>query len=247
MNRVVSTSLALALVATSLVSTPVSAQTFIKDLGRAVSNLFTPRVVGSGNIVQQTREFAAFHTVRVDAPFGVDIDCIESGHPSVAIQADDNLVPLISTTLKDGVLTISLDNEVSTQGFKSKNLKVTVNAPFAERIELLGAGSIDITHIYRPTMGLYMSGVGNITASGSTQDLTIDAHGVGSIEAKHFRAQNASVSSHGIGSTNVYASSKLDINIGGIGSLVYYGNPQIVNKQAGGIGSVSKGNARFEP
>jgi Putative auto-transporter adhesin, head GIN domain len=246
MNRFVSFSLAFA-VSAMLVSTPLSAQTFITDLGRAVNNLFAPRIVGSGNVVNETREFAPFHTVRVDAPFGVDVDCAEGGQPSVAVQADDNIVPLISTTLKDGILTISLSNEVSSQGFASRNLRVVVSAPTTERVELLGAGSIEVTHVYRPALDLYLAGVGSIVASGTTQNLTIDAHGVGAVEAKHVRAQNVNVASHGIGSVSVYAASKLDINLGGIGSLVYYGNPQFINKNAGGIGSVSKGSARFEP
>jgi hypothetical protein len=246
MNRVVSFSLAFALSA-MLVSTPLSAQNFFTDFGRAVNNLFAPQIIGNGNVVNQTREFAPFHTVRVDAPFGVDIDCAEGGQSSVAIQADDNILPFISTTLKDGVLTISQGSEVSAQGFSSKNLRVVVNAPATERIELLGAGSIDITHIYRPTLGLHLTGVGSIVASGTTQNFTIYAHGIGSVDAKHVRAHIAKVGSHGIGSISVYAASQLDINLSGIGSLVYYGNPQKVNKNAGGIGSVSRGNAGFEP
>lgn len=236
-----------AAMACSLVVMPLSAQTFMTDFGRAVSNLFAPKIEGNGNVQRQTRDFASFHTVRVDAPFGVDIDCVESGQPSVFVQADDNILPLISTTLQNGVLTVSLDKEVNANGLKSKHLKVVVSAPAADKIELLGAGSIQVTNIYRPNCTLELTGVGSIEAAGKTENLAIEAHGVGSISAKHVRAQNARVESHGIGSTSVFASNSLDIDISGIGNLTYYGNPQFVRKSAGGIGSVSKGSSNFQP
>jgi hypothetical protein len=226
---------------------PARAQSFFTDFSRAVGNLFAPKIEGSGNVVQQTREFGAFHTVRIDAPFSVDIDCSPNGEPSVFIQADDNILPLISTTMSGGVLTISLDNEINARGIESKHLKVLVRAPFSENAELLGVGSVHLSNVHRAVCNITLHGIGSLTASGSTEKLTVNGNGVGSIDAKRLKAQSVQVSSHGIGSTSVYASTNLDIDLGGIGSLTYYGNPQNVKKNAGGIGSVRKGSARVEP
>jgi hypothetical protein len=226
---------------------PLSAQSFFADMGRAVSNLFAPRIEGSGKVLQETRSLETFHTVRVDAPFGVDIDCAEQGQSSAFVQADDNILPLISTTVRNGVLTVSLSNEVSANGLRSKNLKVVIAAPATERVELLGAGSVAMTHINRPTFIMELHGVGSMEASGKVENLVVEGHGVGSISAKHVKAQNVKVSSHGVGSTSVYAASSLDIDLGGIGSLVYYGNPANIRKNASGIGSVSKGSSSFQP
>jgi len=38
------------------------------------------------------------------------------------------------------------------------------------------------------------------------------------------------------------ASESLDADVGGVGSLKYYGNPRTVHKSAGGVGSISKGD-----
>jgi hypothetical protein len=45
-----------------------------------------------------------------------------------------------------------------------------------------------------------------------------------------------------VGSVKVYAGDTLDAEVGGVGSLKYYGNPRIVRRHAGGIGTLSKGD-----
>lgn len=228
-------------------STPLSAQSFWKDTKRAFSNIFGGKIDGSGKVVSETRSFSAFHTVRVDAPFGVEVDAVESAQPSVFVQADDNLLPLISTTLKDGILTVSLDDETSAQSLNSKNIRVVVSAPSTERVELRGAGSVDIRRIQKQNFSLMLYGVGSLDAAGTVETLNIEAEGVGSVSARHVRARNVKVSSHGVGSTSVFATDNLTVDISGIGSLVYYGNPPNVSKRAGGIGSISKGSSSFQP
>ncbi len=223
-----------------------SAQGFFTDVKRAVANIFSPKVVGSGIMAKETREFGNFHTVVVDAPFGVDIES-QANTSNVYLEGDDNILPLISTTLKNGVLTISVSNEVNTQGFENKRLTVIVHAPNAERVELYGAGSVDVTNINSPNYALKMHGVGSLDAQGTVGNLSIDANGIGTVNAKSLKAQNAKVESHGIGSTSVYASTNLDITLSGIGSLVYYGNPAHFTKNVGGIGSVSKGSSGVQP
>jgi hypothetical protein len=44
-----------------------------------------------------------------------------------------------------------------------------------------------------------------------------------------------------VGSVALYASESLNADVGGIGSLTYYGNPKRVSKSVSGIGSVQAG------
>jgi hypothetical protein len=97
------------------------------------------RLSGSRAVAKESRDVTYFDAVRVSSAIDLVITQGEGFH--VEVHADDNLLPYIQTSVRDGVLEIGLARGVSLRRYKE--MKVYVSAPrFAS---LQASGSSDIT------------------------------------------------------------------------------------------------------
>src|SRR5688500_4759608 len=95
---------------------------------RIFSFSFNERVRGSGNIVTEARDTGDFKGIDVSSVFQVEIVAGEDF--TVEVEADDNLLPLIKTEVRSGVLHIE-----TVERIKSRNgLKVRISAPAVDAI-----------------------------------------------------------------------------------------------------------------
>lgn len=78
----------------------------------------------SGIIVKDTRYIAAFHAVEVED--GLNVEIVMSDAESVIVEADDNVVPYIETSVDDGELEIKIKDDTRIKG--RPHIKITVNA-----------------------------------------------------------------------------------------------------------------------
>ena len=76
-------------------------------------------ISGSGVLTTENRELNAFIAISVDGIANVNI--VQGNAQSVKITADDNIIGLVKTEIKDGVLEIYL-----TSGHNYKNIDVSV-------------------------------------------------------------------------------------------------------------------------
>ncbi len=107
------------------------------------------------------------------------------------------------------------------------------------KLEFEGAGKIDL-EVDAEKIITEIDGVGEFIVSGRTDYHKVIFTGVGSYKAEDLISKYTKVESSGIGSVKVYASNKFIGEISGIGSVDYYGNPEIVDIDASGIGSVNR-------
>jgi hypothetical protein len=208
----------------------------IVAIGLAVSSCrYIGRGVrGSGNRKTEKRELAAFKSVETAGAFEVTIVCQQT--QSFEIEGDDNLLPLIKTDVKDGVLRIHSDEPYNS----SKPIAIRISVPDLERFNSAGAGDVHVSGVKNDQLVLSNTGAANIEASGQTKFVEISTSGAGNIEAEELQAERAKVTVSGAANVDVFASQQLDVSVSGIGSVTYAGNPPVVNKSVSGIGSVSK-------
>jgi hypothetical protein len=64
--------------------------------------------------------------------------------------------------------------------------------------------------------------------------------GAGDVLAGKLRADSGKVAISGAGTTTLWPEKTLDVRISGVGSVKYYGDPQIVEKHLSGVGSVKR-------
>lgn len=194
----------------------------------------TSRVKGSGIVKTEKRSVASFSSIDVTCHSSIQVRSQEQA--SLEISGDDNIVPLVTTEVKNDVLYIRSSKDYD---LKDK-LQIIVSAPDLKRFAFAGAGEADLSNIKNNRVEIAMSGAGSLSASGETQEADITLSGAGSVDAKNLHAVNAKVNSTGVGRVDIYATGQLDAKATGVGEINYYGSPKTVNKQAGGIGSINE-------
>jgi carbon monoxide dehydrogenase subunit G len=214
------------------------------------------RVKGNGEIVTSTRSEGDFNAVKAAGSFDVFFSQGETNE--IRIEADENLMRYILTSVENGVLKIRTKSGVSIR--PSQDIKVYVKAPryksvslagsgnmvaetkisSAEKIKvsIAGSGDIKLQEVDAPQVDVNISGSGKAEGFGNTRDLDIDVAGSGDVMMKDLKAENAKISIAGSGNVWVFASMKLDVRVAGGGDIHYYGNPPNIKSKLAGSGNL---------
>jgi hypothetical protein len=194
----------------------------------------TPKVKGNGIVKTEKRSLASFASI--DVTCHISIQVRSQAQVSLEISGDDNIVPLITTEVKDDTLYIRSSKEYDPQG----KLQIIVSTPDLKRFVFAGAGEADLSNVKNDRVEIVLSGAGSLSASGETKEADITLSGAGSVDAKNLQAVNVKVNSTGVGSVDIYATGQLDAKASGVGEINYYGSPKTVNRQSGGMGSINE-------
>lgn len=192
-----------------------------------------PGVPGSGKVVREKRDVGSFSSISTVGAFEIEIICQKS--PSLEIEGDDNLLPLVTTQVSNNVLHISNKSSYSV----SRPITLKISVPDLEGIVSSGAGKIEVSGLKNEKFEIDVNGAPTVRASGETKVLNIDANGAGKIDTHKLRAARVEVDSKGVSKVEVYAGEQLDVTVSGPSSVIYQGNA-IVNKTVNGPGSVTK-------
>jgi hypothetical protein len=188
---------------------------------------------GSGNRKTEQREVTSFKAIDSEGAIDFDVTCQKP--LSVSLEGDDNILPLILTDVRDGVLYLRTE-----KGYNShESIRVRITVPNMESIKAAGAGTLDIAEVKNEKFMVQTSGAATLTASGETKNLEIHNAGAGKIDTDNLHAQKAKVDISGAARVDVNASEQLDANVSGVGRVSYSGNPKTVNKNVSGMGVVS--------
>ena len=191
-------------------------------------------VKGSGIAKTEKRALTFFDSLDVNYVGAIEVRSQEQ--ENVQISGDDNIIPFITTEVKNGTLYIR-----GTKGYSpQQKLQVIVSTPNVKRFVFDGVGEANLSNIKNDRLEIVVNGVGGLSASGETKELDINLSGVGSVDAKNLRAVNVKANSNAVGNVDLYATGKLDVKASGIGEVNYYGNPKIVGKQGEGIGKINQ-------
>ena len=115
-------------------------------------------------------------------------------------------------------------------------------SPELRALTVEGAGVVKLNNIRGPRLDVDYQGAGKMDINGAVKTFRMKAEGVGQVDTRKLIADDVNVDFQGVGGVSVYAKHRLDATVQGMGSLTYYGRPQIVNKTAEGLGKVSAGD-----
>jgi putative autotransporter adhesin-like protein len=215
-------------------------------------------IPGSGNIQTETRDIGAFQALSIEYP-GAKISIQQGNNESIEIQADDNLLPQLSTEVLSGRLTIKnkeTDWKASVNPSKPVKISITtgnlneivlsaevgdleVNDLRADTLKLVlsGGAQIKLNGIQVDLLDSMLSGAGDIQASGTADELKLILSGLGNFNAADLKSHKANVELSGMGNATVHVENELAATITGAGSINYFGNPRVEQKVKG-AGSV---------
>jgi len=214
----------------------------------------TTQIIGSGNVISETRPVSNFDHVEL-AGMGTLI-ILQGEQEKLEISAEDNIVPKIQTRVMGGILEIGFDEFISisptreiTYTLTVKNLKgistsgigaVQADALTGDRleIEISGAGSMKIKGLTANELVIELSGSGSFDLTGMVVSQQVDLSGFGNYQAGDLRCEMAQIEISGSGNATVWATDSLFATISGLGNLNYYGNPT-VSQEVSGLGKVN--------
>ncbi len=226
-------------------------------VGCSISWSGTKTVRGSGHVISEARPGSSFDRVAVAGSGHLSI--FQGEDESLTIEADDNLLPLIKSSVSGGWLRLGPENvnlsptstiryslqlkslrELSLSGsleadapaLKTDQLTINISGSGRVRLPKLDAGGFDV----------HISGSGDIDVAGKVDRQSCQISGSGNYRAGDCESQSAAIHISGAGDATVWVHRSLDAHVSGSGNIRYYGAPQ-VSSGISGSGSVhSLGN-----
>jgi len=196
-------------------------------------NIVSSAVVGSGVTASEDRQVADFTEVQLSGSFEVEVEVGPS--KSVRVEADDNIVPLISTAVVGSTLKIA-----TRQGFSTgQPVKVWVTVPRLLGVDHSGSGSVHAHGIDGERFVARLQGSGSIRLAGRADALAATLDGSGALMAADLVTGSATVDLAGSGTAEVHASEHLGVTITGSGAVRYAGEPEDITRNILGSGTIA--------
>lgn len=162
---------------------------------------------------------------------GEDFRVYTSGH--------EKNVEDMTVNVEDGVLTLGHKKKNwSGKNGKDKSIILEISLPALNALSVGGVATGEVTGIDADDFELNIGGVGDISLSGTCENLEVNIGGVGNINAKAFECENTEVNLAGVGDAQVYASESVEVSTFGVGSVTVWGKPEKVEKSKGFLSSV---------
>lgn len=207
------------------------------------------RIKGSGVQVDKVRSVSTFSRVRLDGP--VDLRLAPADKEGLRVQADDNIEPLVSTTVDGDTLVIGVKEG---SGFSTRNpVRVVLDFKQLQALQIRGSGDAHIDRLKgdRFELGLSgsgdlrigllelrelsatLSGSGDLEVAGRAEQQDWNLSGSGDVSAASLSGQRVRARLSGSGDLRLGVSQELDVNLSGSGDLSYSGRPAVKSKVSG--------------
>jgi hypothetical protein len=188
-------------------------------------------VKGSRNIVYDYRVLSNYNSIITNGFANIFIS--QEQNDTLIIETDDNIAPLIHTSINNGILNIETESICPTI------LNYRVYMTNINQLSLGGSGnivSVDTLHIQN--MDINFDGSGNVELFGSCNKYKIYLNGSGNLELLEFVTDTAFVEINGSGTIRVNARKYLKAYINGSGNIYYKGNPIVKEIEINGSGNI---------
>jgi hypothetical protein len=201
-------------------------------------------IVGSGNVVSQTRPLSDFDTLEAGLSFGLSVR--QGDEFSVVFVADDNLVDYLvadkngttlSFGLKDGyaynISNVTMRVEVTMPELAELSLNGSSHATLdgfksMERFEAELTGSASLTgELEADTTSLNVYGSAYVELAGSSNELRIDACGNSVTDLSDFRVKDAALDASCSSTVVVQVDGRLHGEVSQNSRVYYLGNPDL--------------------
>ncbi len=190
-------------------------------------------VVGNGNVVREVRQLAAADALEVNGSISVQVSMGPAN--TLEVEADSNLLPLLKTEVRDGVLRIRVDGSVNTRN----PIRVRYTTTALRDISVNGSGSVEASGLQNDSLAVAVNGSGNVRLDGAGNNLDLRSRGSGNIDASAYRAARANVKMSASGGITMGQVNgvQLAADVGGSGSLRASGNVRQLTANVHGSGS----------
>ena len=222
----------------------------VVTFGLAIS-LGCVQVTGSGKTLTEERQVEAFQGVSISGSARAVIRT--APEVSCVVTGDDNIVPILVTEVRDGVLHVETKKSYRTK----VPLELKLSAPAIHRLTVSGAGDVEmdgfrgddlvvnvsgagdvvLKAVQGAKLSLDVSGAGDVEAHGTVTALVVELSGAGDLDLDGLKTATATVDVSGVGSAELDVSKELVANVSGAGSVRHRGGATVTS-QVSGAGNV---------
>ncbi|MCH7412494.1 DUF2807 domain-containing protein [Belliella sp. R4-6] len=210
-----------------------------------------------GEVIESEKSISEFNQLSLKGTFQLFL--IQGDEVSLRFEGNEELVDEIVVDQKGKELKISLETKGKRNFLKNEaNIFLTVTS--LEKINFEGVGQIKSEgQLAFEKLEIKGEGVGNVELDlevgelvtklnfvgkmdlkGAADKFHLSNEGIGSINASKFIVEDVEVISSGIGAVSVHSIGELSMEVNGIGSISYTGNPKVIKENVNGLGNISR-------
>ena len=203
-------------------------------------------VKGSGAATSETRRIASATGLRIENRHRVDmeVEVRVGGAPSLVVEGDDNLVPLVHTEMHGDTLRVWTEERIRS----SQPIRVRYTAPRLENLEATGSVRTDVQGLAGGPLMVSHTGSGQLALRGQVDRLDVRHTGSGQLYADGLESRYAMVNMVGSGRVNIGSvrGDALRVASSGSGSFYARGIVQTLDVQLQGSGSAQLNDLRAD-
>lgn len=215
----------------------------------------SPCTEGSGVVITESRTPGNFS--RIDLVIPAELEVMQGEAPGLTIEADENILPLIATTIINNKLIITYIRPcirpsqpviIEATVTEIEGLAILGSGDIrsrgtlvSDRLEtgITGTGTIDLD-VQVNNLTSTITGTGTDQIRGHAMNHWLRIPGAGRVEALGLETRNTSIDIIGSGSAEVQVNSSLAVTIIGSGSVLYSGDPGDISQSITGSGNIRR-------
>lgn len=210
-------------------------------------------ISGNGNVVEETRDIVGFTRILISS--GIDVFLSEGDSFEVRVEADENLLEVIETSLKGNMLEVGT-NMVNIRRAKSKKVHITL--PKLEALKISSAGDCvgqTLFHCDELKLGISSAGdlslevearridlgissSGDARLAGKAEVFDISLSSAGDLNAYDLEAAIVNVNVSSAGDAKVYATDELSMSASSAGNIYYKGQATVIRSSTSSAGNI---------
>jgi hypothetical protein len=193
-------------------------------------------VVGDGKIAQERRTVAAGLT-ELDMSGPLQVDVRVGAAPSLQVEGDSNLLPLIRTETRGAALRVWIEGSVRS----ANGLRIVYTTPGLAQISASGSGRLVASGFDGGALTMSKTGSGASQLSGRVGSLNLQMSGSGSVNASALESGNTNLTLSGSGHLNMgqVKADAFNARVNGSGDLLASGTATNVNARVAGSGGIN--------
>lgn len=213
-------------------------------------------LTGNGQIVKQQRTLGSFNKLNVRV--GMRVRITTGSETAAELEGESNILPHVVTEVKNGELTVMLDQNKSYN--QTKAVTVTIHVAKLDRVEvstgcsltsdmpiladnltmMIETGSNLTAPVSAKKLNLTVREGSSVTLEGKTTEATIRLSSAGKLEAKQLTIEKAKVELDGASRANIMVTGTLSATADGVSTVNYSGNPTVTASEATGLSRIRK-------
>ncbi|MFD2033884.1 head GIN domain-containing protein [Belliella marina] len=210
-----------------------------------------------GEVAEINKDISEFSQLYLKGTF--ELVLLQGEEVSLRLEGNEDLIDKVKVDQIGKELRITLESKEKRKFLKNE-VKIFLTVTNLESLDFQGVGQIQSEgQLAFDKLEINGEGVGNVemdlevgeissrlnfvgilNLKGVADKLYLSNEGIGNIDASELIVQDAEIVSNGIGSVSVHCIGELSLEINGIGSISYTGDPKVVHENINGLGNISR-------